>query len=229
MQKMGTGVDLTVLFANTADEIAQPFAGCGFFFILPNTHMIPVRHIGTNSSRTDEDLLADYQQTGEQQVLATLYLRYTELVYGTCLKYLKQPELAKDAVMNIYQELLPKLQQHQVTNFKGWLYVLTKNHCLMQLRQEKKMPTIAMPEGGIMQSEDFSHLDTVLEKEQDFKRLEQCLEHLADAQKQAVTLFYLENKCYQEITEITGNDWNKVRSLIQNGRRNLKICMENNG
>ena len=41
-----------------------------------------------------------------------------------------------------------------------------------------------------------------------------------------IRLFYLENKCHNEITEMTGMDWNRVRSLIQNGRRNLKNCME---
>ena len=77
-------------------------------------------------------------ESNSQDVLAKLYLRYTDLVYGTCLKYLKDAEAAKDAVMNIYQELLQKLPQHEVENFKSWLYVLAKNHCLMQLRKEKK-------------------------------------------------------------------------------------------
>jgi len=172
--------------------------------------------------------LLAFKQTGSQDVLAKLYLRYTDLVYGTCLKYLKDAETAKDAVMNIYQELLQKLTKHEVENFKSWLYVVTKNHCLMQLRKGKKMITIEF-QPAIMQSEDFEHLDTVLNREQDFKKLEQCLERLPAEQKQAIQLFYLENKCYNEIAEQTGMEWNKVRSLIQNGRRNLKICMEKNG
>ena len=98
----------------------------------------------------------------------------------------------------------------------------------MQLRKEKKMITVEF-QAGVMQSEDFSHLDSILSKEQDFKKLEQCLERLPVEQKQSIQLFYLENKCYNEIVEQTGMDWNKVRSLIQNGRRNLKICMEKNG
>ena len=161
-------------------------------------------------------------------MLAKLYLRYTDLVYGTCLKYLKNAETAKDAVMNIYEELHQKLLQHEVENFKSWLYVVTKNHCLMQLRKEKKMITLEF-QPAIMQSEDFSHLDSVLAKEQEFKKLEQCLERLPAEQKQAIRLFYIENKCYNEIAEQTAMDWNKVRSVIQNGRRNLKICMEKNG
>ena len=178
--------------------------------------------------QTDEELLLQFKQNGSQDVLARLYLRYTDIVYGTCLKYLKDPESSKDAVMNIYQELLRKLNAHEVDNFKSWLYVVTKNHCLMQLRAEKKMFTVEFqPE--IMQSEDFSHLDGVLEREQDFKRLEKCLDYLQEEQKQVIGLFYLQDKCYNEIVEQTGLEWNRVRSLIQNGRRNLKTCMEKNG
>lgn len=190
--------------------------------------MSKVMHLENNAPRSDEELLADFQRSGEQQLLATLYLRYTDLVYGTCFKYFKDGEACKDAVMNIYQELLVKLPRHDVENFKSWLYVVTKNHCLMQLRKEKRNVTVSM-DSSLMQSEDFSHLDTVLDKEHDFKRLERCLEILPEAQREAVKLFYLQNKCYNEITSITGSDWNKVRSLIQNGRRNLKNCMESNG
>jgi RNA polymerase sigma-70 factor (ECF subfamily) len=181
-----------------------------------------------NAPQTDEELLQEFKQKGSQDALARLYLRYTDLAYGTCLKYLKDAEAAKDAVMNIYQELLRQLPLHEVDNFKSWLYVLTKNHCLMQLRVAKKMFTVEL-QAEVMQSEDFSHLDNVLQKEQDFKRLENCLDSLHQEQKQVITLFYLQNKCYNEIAEQTGLDWSKVRSMIQNGRRNLKICMEKDG
>lgn len=189
--------------------------------------MIPVKHI-EKAPQTDEELLLAFKQSGSQDVLAKLYLRYTDLVYGTCLKYLKDPEACKDAVMNIYQELLQKLPHHEVENFKGWLYVLTKNHCLMQLRSAKKMQTVEF-QPAVMQSEDYMHLDSVLEREQDFKKLEACMQKLPAEQKQSIQLFYLENKCYNEIVEQTGMEWSKVRSLIQNGRRNLKICMDKNG
>jgi RNA polymerase sigma-70 factor (ECF subfamily) len=79
-----------------------------------------------------------------------------------------------------------------------------------------------------MQSEDFTHLDAVLDKEKDLQRLEHCIDSLQEEQNKVIKMFYLENKCYNEITEVTGIDWNRVRSLIQNGRRNLKNCMEEN-
>ena len=187
-----------------------------------------LKHINPIAVLTDEELLNAFKENADQEMLAQLYVRYTDLVYGVCMKYLKDAEDSKDAVMNIYQELLTKLQTNEVVNFKSWLYVVAKNHCLMQLRKEKKMVTVEFTP-TVMQSENFEHLDSVLEKENELKRLEFCIEHLPDEQKQSIQLFYLENKCYNEIVEQTGFEWNKIRSLIQNGRRNLKICMEKNG
>lgn len=165
-------------------------------------------------------------------VLGELYQRYMELVYGVCLKYYKEPETAKDSVMQIFEELVSKLKKHEVDNFRGWLHQLAKNHCLMQLRTPKNLKTVEY-KSEIVQSEEnvhlngmFTEMSTVEEKEEHFKRMEDCLGSLADKQQEAIRLFYLEGKCYNEITALTGQDWNQVRSLIQNGRRNLKNCME---
>lgn len=174
---------------------------------------------------TDAELVNIYREKGDLKVLAILYQRYMELVYGVCLKYLKDPELAKDAVMQIFEELIPKLRTHQVENFRGWLHILAKNHCLMQLRSPKNLKTTEW-NPGIMQSEENPHLNGILTREENLEKLEDCIQGLPAEQKKAVTLFYLEEKCYNDIVTATGLEWNTVRSLIQNGRRNLKICME---
>ncbi len=175
---------------------------------------------------TDKELLVAFKSTGDIIHLSTLYQRYMDLVFGVCLKYFKDTERCKDAVMDIFDELHTKLRVHEVENFKGWLHVLTRNYCLMQLRSPRNMKTTEF-NPAFMYSEQNTHLNgEALEKEENFKKLEQCMDTLPDEQKQAVILFYLENKCYNEIAEITGHDWNKVRSYIQNGKRNLKICIE---
>ncbi|HRO84117.1 MAG TPA: sigma-70 family RNA polymerase sigma factor [Niabella sp.] len=189
--------------------------------------MAKIFKIQTTDSSSDEMLVEKYKLNGNQEALATLFLRYSDLLYGVCLKYLEDEEEAKDAVMNIYHELLKKLPLHDVQNFKSWLYVLAKNHCLMQLRATKKNITVSF-ENQSVQSEAFLHLDNIMEKEETFRKLEKCLETLSEEQKLSVELFYYQHKCYNEIAAATGMDWNKVRSLIQNGRRNLKICMEKN-
>ena len=176
----------------------------------------------------DAELLTLYKRDLQQEILADLFMRYYDLLYGICIKYLSDQEKAKDAVMSIYEQLPQKVQNHTIDNFKSWLYVVTKNYCLMELRKNKKTITVEF-DGQIMQSEDFSHLDSVFEKERQLDLLEGCMEQLNEDQRKTVKLFYIENKCYNEISASTGYEWNKVRSLIQNGRRNLKICMEENG
>jgi RNA polymerase sigma factor (sigma-70 family) len=179
-----------------------------------------------SGNETDKELLAAFKQTGNREHLSSLYQRYMDLVYGVCLKYFKDAERSKDAVMDIYIELEKKLLLHEVENFRGWLHVLARNYCLMQLRSPKNMKTTEFSP-NFMQSGENTHLDSEqVIKEENLNRLKHCVENLPAEQQQSVALFYLENKCYNEITAITGYDWNKVRSYIQNGRRNLKICME---
>jgi RNA polymerase sigma factor (sigma-70 family) len=179
----------------------------------------------SSDSLTDAELISLYKKTNDLKVLGQLYQRYMDLVYGVCLKYLKESERAKDAVMNIFEELMVKLKKHEVENFKSWLYQVAKNHCLMQLRTPRNFKTVELPE-SLMQSGENVHLDGVLEKEENLQRLEYCLTTLSADQRKAVQLFYIEGKCYNEIVELMGQEWKQVRSHIQNGRRNLKICME---
>lgn len=178
-----------------------------------------------SAHNSDAELVLLYKQTADLKILGELYQRYMELVYGVCLKYLKEPEDAKDAVINIFEELVTKLQKHEVENFKAWLHQLSKNHCLMRLRSDKRMQ-YAKVDVTLMQTEENVHLNGTLEKEENFKKLEYCLGQLTGEQRQVIELFYLQAKCYNEIVELTGIKWEKVRSFIQNGRRNLKICIE---
>ena len=172
-------------------------------------------------------MLADYRDTGNLEVLGKLYERYMPLVYGLCLKYLKDDDLCKDAVMQIFEELVKKLRGHEVTNFKSWLYTVARNYCLMALRVSEKHKFVPM-EDHIMESGAFEHLDIDNLHESKLTVMENCIQKLPDEQKETIRLFYLEQKCYKEVADATGFDMNKVKSYIQNGKRNLKICIEKN-
>lgn len=175
----------------------------------------------------DTALLAQYKSTGDLEVLGTLYDRYMVLVYGVCLNYLKDEEASKDAVMQIFEELILKLKLHEVQNFKSWLHVLTRNHCLMALRKSAKNTTVSL-EDTFVENTDFVHLDIDDTKETQLGVMEKCMETLPAEQRISVDLFYLQEKCYKEVAEITGYEMLKVKSYIQNGKRNLKICIEKN-
>lgn len=182
----------------------------------------------TTSLLTDAELLDAYRQSSDLEILGQLYARYMTLVYGVCLKYFKDEEKSKDAVMQIFEELVKKLKVHQVQNFKSWLHVTTKNYCLMLLRKESKYQ-ISSIDDGIMEIEDFEHPIVIEDiKEEKLIIMEKCLETLTPEQKISVELFYLKEKCYKDISSITGFELLKVKSYIQNGKRNLKICIEKN-
>lgn len=176
----------------------------------------------------DIELLESYRKRGDLAILGDLYDRYMHLIFGVCLKYLKDREKARDAVMDIFEQLPEKVQKHEIRNFKSWLHVLTKNHCLMILRsasyrREQHAEDISELH---MESVSFLHHDNGQAMESDLEALKKCIERLKNEQKTCVSMFFLEEQSYREIASQTEFELKKVKSHIQNGRRNLKICME---
>ena len=177
----------------------------------------------------DEELLKRFREDGDIEILGRLYERYMHLVYGVCLKYLEDRDTAKDEVMNIFEKLVTAVPEQEIVSFKTWLYVVTKNHCLMLLRSRKS--EAAHREMMLDDPTFFMEKETELhpldnEEEMDMKRLEECIGKLKDEQKQCIQLFYYEGYGYREISARLGMEEKKVKSYIQNGKRNLKICME---
>ena len=177
---------------------------------------------------SDNELLQYYKDTQDIAYIGELYNRYMPLVYGNCLKYLKNSASAQDAVMQIFEELVVKTLQHSIQNFKSWLYILSKNYCLMQLRGSSKNKTVSFEDNFMDFTDDF-HLDSVLEDENRVKILEECIKVLPQEQRISVTKFYLEDLSYVEICETMDYNLGKVKSYIQNGKRNLKLCLERKG
>lgn len=177
--------------------------------------------------KDDDSLIRQYKATGDLAVLGTLYDRYMHLVFGVCMKYLQDEETAKDATMDIFEKLVVSLKEHKVENFKSWLHVVAKNHCLMQLRAAKRIAENgASPDHANMESDVFLHHNGEDSTEEQLVLIEKGLEALSGEQKECIELFYLQQKCYKEIVEITGYDLKKVKSYIQNGKRNLKIFVQ---
>lgn len=182
-----------------------------------------------NSEKSDAELVGLYKESGEPALLAELFQRYTHLVFGTCLKYLKDKEDSKDAVMQVFEKLISSLKDHEVNNFKSWLYVATRNHCLMQLRSGKNNKNYfeKIDESDV----EFASPLHLTEDENDvleikLSSLEKSIEKLPEEQKVCIRLFFLEEKSYNQISLSTGYDLKKVKSYIQNGKRNLKMDLE---
>ena len=177
------------------------------------------------SKYTDAELVAGYQKGGDMELLGVLCERYTELIYGVCLKVLKNEAEAEDAFMNIFEKLTKKVKEHDIQVFRPWLHTVVRNHCLGILRKKSKHLTVSY-DGDFMQSQEELHPFMEEATNGKLEALTGCLEELNGAQKICVQLFYFEGKSYQDIATEKEIPIGKVRSYIQNGRRNLKNCIE---
>lgn len=183
----------------------------------------------------DLSLINRFKKNGDKECIGILFERYTYLVYGVCMKFLNDEEKSKDAVMEIFEKVIYELHRHEISNFSSWLHSLARNFCLMQLRSEKSIQEKAIEwknsELLFMELSDNMHQNYAsIEKEMLLQKLELAVEQLNNEQKRCIQLFYFEQKSYHEIAEITGYDLKKVKSFLQNGKRNLEnIMRKNNG
>jgi RNA polymerase sigma-70 factor (ECF subfamily) len=180
---------------------------------------------GRQTHITDQELLERFYADHNNDWLGLLLQRYTLLLFGVCMKYLKNEEEAKDAVQQVFLKVITELHKYKVDYFKSWIYMVARNHCLMKLR-ERHGRILAGVDEEMIAADETPPLKTLAEKDRLLETMETSLEELNKEQKCCVTLFYLEKKSYQEITAITGFTMMQVKSHIQNGKRNLKILVD---
>ena len=175
----------------------------------------------------DAELLSFYQTTRQDDYLIELYKRYLPCVYGVALKYLRNIPEAQDIVMQIWEELFEKVQHHDITVFKNWLYICVRNRCLMELRKKSGHQFVELDEKFMEFCDDFHlyHKETP----ETNQALHDCLETLPEKQQQCVRYFYWEELSYKEIEQKSGFQQKQVKSFIQNGKRNLRLCLEQKG
>lgn len=174
---------------------------------------------------TDEELLEQYRETGDSESFGQLYNKYIPLVYGLCLKYLQNEDQSQDAVMEIFENLLPRVSGYNIKVFKTWLYSVVKNHCFHVLKENKREIIVDF-DSGVMESDQIlTLLSEDVEKEQE-DALNYCMARLSEPQRISIDKFFYEEMSYADIVAVTGYDLKSVKSYIQNGKRNLKLCIE---
>jgi RNA polymerase sigma-70 factor (ECF subfamily) len=179
-----------------------------------------------NPPKDDAEIIASYRDSGDPGLLGVLFERYAHLVFGVCMKYLKNEEDSKDAMMQVFESLGDDLRKYRIRSFPPWLHSVAKNHCLMQLRKRR---LLVNDEHGYRQAEatlltmpDGMHFMEEEVQETHLRNLERAMASLGTEQRQCIRLFYLEERSYQEVSDATGYDLKQVKSYIQNGKRNLR-------
>jgi len=174
----------------------------------------------------DNTLLENFYADKDNQWLGILLQRYTMLLFGVCMKYLKNEDDARDGVQQVFLKAIAELHKYKVAYFKSWIYMVAKNHCLMKLRDRQGRTPVVLNEHNIVPEEEPVSVQAHLDKDKLLDAMTAAIEELNNEQKQCVTLFYLDKKSYNQIAGITGYSMMQVKSYIQNGKRNLKIGVE---
>lgn len=179
---------------------------------------------------SEPELIAGFQQTKQRIYVSLLYRRYEHLVYGNCLKYLKNHHDIEDIVAEVFEKVILKLPSTHVKSFADWLFIITRNACLSKLRKRNieesssdNWTEVEKKSEHFMENAALVRLMNKHTKEDRLQLLHQALEELADEQRTCIKLFFLESRSYREIESITGMPINKVKSMLQNGKRNLRI------
>ena len=174
----------------------------------------------------DRELLDRYYADGDNGWLGILLERYTLMLLGVCMKYMKQEEEAKDCVQQVFVKVITELPKYKVDYFSSWIYAIARNHCLMRLRDRHGHSPAALTENMLFSWDEDDGKQLHLQKDQRLELMSEALEELGKEQKLCVISFYLEKRSYQEIADGTGLTLMQVKSHIQNGKRNLKGLME---
>lgn len=175
---------------------------------------------------SDQELLEQFHRDHDNEWLGILLQRYTLLLLGVCMKYLKNEEEAKDSVQQVFLKVIQELHKYKVEYFKSWLYMVAKNHCLMRLREKQGKITAEINDRMVAQPGEETDRQALLQNDHTLELMSDALKELNDEQRQCVTLFYLQKKSYQQVSDETGFSMLQVKSYIQNGKRNLKILIE---
>ena len=176
---------------------------------------------------SDEQIIEHYKKNAKKLLVGELYKRYTKFIFFVSMKYLKNEERSKDAVMEIFEKLFTDLLKHDVQKFKPWLHTVVRNHCLIILRKDQsilnKNKKYQIEQDLFVENDEDVHLLNESNFEEKEENLTKALNYLKDEQKECIELFYLKDKSYNQIAESTGYSIKKIKSYIQNGKRNLKI------
>jgi RNA polymerase sigma-70 factor (ECF subfamily) len=179
-----------------------------------------------NITGLSDQALLELVRKNNSDALGELFNRYSPLVMGLCVKYMKNVQAAEDVMMELFEKLAEKIAKSDIQNFKNWIYSVSRNECLMALRKNKLSTSDIEESVYLIENKDESLLREALTKEAKLEKLEHAITQLKDEQKQCIELFYLHKNSYDEIVRKTGYELKKVKSYIQNGKRNLKMILE---
>lgn len=152
--------------------------------------------------QTDEELVRLFIVTQRNPYFEELYERCSNKVYRKCLSFVKDQAKAEDFTHDIFLKLIFKLGSYQENaRFSTWLYSITYNYCMDQLRINKKRAEVYDDEK--LEVPDDTDLNTMFEEpDVEAKRLNRAMERLTTEEKSVLMMKYQDELSIREISDI---------------------------
>lgn len=175
----------------------------------------------TNNSA--ETLLASFQ-AGNIAAFSQLYDLHINILFNYGLKLTLDKELLKDCIHDVFVKLYTKKEElGTVDNLKSYLFISLKNKLCDELRKRMFMSDMAVEEVNAATPTDVE--DDYVEEEKrknEYRLVAHLLDQLSPRQREALTLYYIEEKKYEDICEIMQMNYQSVRNLMHRGLTKLR-------
>jgi RNA polymerase sigma factor (sigma-70 family) len=177
-----------------------------------------VHSIGMNRY-TDEQLVRLYVDTQRNTFFEELYERYADKVYRKCLTFVKDQAKAEDFTHDIFLKLIVRIGTFRETSkFSTWLFSITYNYCMDQLRLTKKMAENELTETFdiVEESEDIEEI------EMDAQRLRQVLENISPQERTILLMKYQDDFSIKDIADTFGLTESAVKMRLKRTKEKLR-------
>jgi RNA polymerase sigma-70 factor (ECF subfamily) len=163
---------------------------------------------------------------GDRAALSLLYQRTSGKLYGICARLLDTQAEAEDVLQEVYMTVWGKaatFDEHKASPVT-WLAVIARNKAIDRLRV-RRQGTETLEAAQDVPDDSASALDVIV-RDQDNRRLANCLDELEDRQQQCIREAFLDGASYPQLAERQGVPLGTMKSWVRRGLLRLKGCLE---
>ena len=196
---------------------------CGRYCLVLQHQINRINAMMEQTNHLTDTLLASFQ-AGNMAAFSQLYNLHINVLFNYGLKLTIDKELLKDCIHDIFVKLYTKKDElGTIDNLRSYLFISLKNKLCDELRRRMYMSDTAVEEVSISTPTDVE--DDYMEEEQrknEFSLVRRMLDQLSPRQREALTLYYIEEKKYEDICEIMNMNYQSVRNLMHRGLTKLR-------
>ena len=166
------------------------------------------------------------QRLAAQQYSAAFELlleRFKDKVFRLAFSMMRNETQAEDVAQDVFLKIWKALPgYHGGASLSTWIYTITRNTCLTELKKRSTRPTVSLQEPEMVETADSIPSLQSTDPEHGWKMdVEALLAELPENYRRVITLFYLEQRAYEEVAAMLGIPLGTVKTLLFRAKKEL--------